>query len=301
MRPSLHFRIGRGDQFSLVWVMIVSIGVDCGKSTIENLENQIKQNTDPVIYPSIIIEEVDDESIIVLSVEETMQKPVLAFGRGFMRVGKSNQKLGYDEMRRLTLQASKVYWDGQICEDANLDDIDEGKVKWFLDERDRNRNVTKPKDMAFEELLLNIGAVKSSNGDMKPTNAGMLFFGKNPQRFFINSGLRVAKFKGTDVTHPVIDRIDCRGALGEIVNMAEEFIRRNIRLLSKRGPASFQREDKFEYPIEALREALVNALIHRNYNEPADVRVFLFDTHAEIINPGTFPNGVTPKNPVHKP
>ncbi len=46
---------------------------------------------------------------------------------------------------------------------------------------------------------------------------------------------------------------------------------------------------------------MINALIHRNYDEPADVRAFLFDSHVEIINPGTFPDGVTPKNPVHKP
>ena len=277
------------------------LGVNNGKSTLEDLANQIKQNTDQVIYPSVRIEEVEGKTIIVVDVKEFEQKPVLAFGRAFMRVGKSNQKIGYDEIRRLALLASKVYWDGRVCEGAGLEDIDEGKVKWFLDERNRNRNVAKPKDMAFEELLINIGAIKSFDGELKPTNAGILFFGKNPQRFFINSGLRVAKFKGTDVTHPVINRIDCRGTLGEIVNVAEEFIRRNIRLLSKRVPTSFQREDKFEYPIYALREALVNALIHRNYDEPADVRVFLFDTHVEIINPGTFPNGVTPKMPVHKP
>lgn len=251
--------IGVGDNCEI-------IGVDSGKRTIEHLANQIKQNTDPVIYPSIRIEKVHEKPVIVVDVEETLQKPVLAFGRAFMRVGKSNQTLGYERIKNLALGASKVYWDEKVCKDANLDDIDEEKVKWFLDERNRNRNVAKPKDMAFEDLLINIGAVKSSNGDIKPTNAGILFFGKYPQRFFINSGLRIVKFKGTDVTQPVIDRIDCGGTLGEIVNLAEEFIRRNIRLLSKRVSTSFQREDKFEYPIDALREALINALIHRNYD-----------------------------------
>lgn len=129
-------------------------------------------------------------------------------------------------VRNLAINASKVYWDERICENT---DIDEEKVKWFLDERKRIRNVVKPEDMGFEDLLINIGTVKSFNGDMKHTNAGILFFGKNLQKFFINSGLRVAKFKGTDVTHPVIDRIDCKGTLGEIVNMAEDFIRRNVR------------------------------------------------------------------------
>ena len=85
------------------------------------------------------------------------------------------------------------------------------------------------------------------------------------------------------------------------VNTAEEFIRRNIRLLSFRTSRSFQRDDKFEYPLNALREAIINALIHRDYQETADVRVFIFDNRVEIINPGTFPEGVSPDEPTHKP
>ena len=205
------------------------------------------------------------------------------------------------ELRRILSEGKEFLWDSQVCEEATLDDIDEEKVKWFLDERKRKRNVAKPGDMDFEELLINIGAAKPFKGNTKPTNAGILFFGRNPQRFYTNSGLRVARFKGTDVTHPVLDRIDCGGILWEMIESAEEFTRKNIRLLSFRVPTRFQREDKFEYPIDALREAVVNALIHRNYLEPADVRAFLFDNHVEIINPGAFPNGVTPEHPIHKP
>ena len=113
--------------------------------------------------------------------------------------------------------------------------------------------------------------------------------------------MRVVKFRGTSVTHPVIDRLDCSGTLWEIVINAEEFIRKNIRLLSLRNSNSFQRDDKFEYPIDALREAIINGLIHRNYQEPADVRVFIFDDRVEIINPGSFPDDVSPHKPIHRP
>ena len=61
------------------------------------------------------------------------------------------------------------------------------------------------------------------------------------------------------------------------------------------------RDDKFEYPLAALREAIINALIHRNYQKLSDVRVFIFDNRVEIINPGTFPEGVSPDAPVHEP
>ena len=147
--------------------------------------------------------------------------------------------------------------------------------------------------------------LKNINGisdDGTPTHAGLLFFSKHSQRrFFYNAQLRVVRFKGTSVTHPVIDRLDCDETLWENVDTAEEFIRKNIRLLSFRTSKSFQRDDKFEYPLKALREAIINALIHRNYQKHSDVRVFIFDTRVEVINPGTFPEGVSPDAPVHEP
>ena len=109
------------------------------------------------------------------------------------------------------------------------------------------------------------------------------------------------KFKGNEVINPTLDSVTCEGTLPEILELSEDFIRKNIRLLGTRTEKSFRREDKFEYPIKALREAIVNALIHRNYFETGDVRVFIFDNRIEITNPGTFPKGVTPKRPEHKP
>ncbi len=102
-----------------------NIGADIGKKTIEVLANQIKQNTDPVIFPSIHVENMDGKQVIVMDVAEHEQKPVFAFGRAFVRVGKSNQKLGYEGIRNLALNTSKVYWDTQACVGADLEDIDE--------------------------------------------------------------------------------------------------------------------------------------------------------------------------------
>ena len=107
------------------------IGSDIGNKTIETLANQIKQNIDPVIYPSIHIENVDEKQIIVVDVAEYEQKPVFAFAIAFVRVGKSNQKLGSEGIINLAINASKVYWDERACVGADLEDIDEGKLRWF--------------------------------------------------------------------------------------------------------------------------------------------------------------------------
>jgi ATP-dependent DNA helicase RecG len=276
------------------------MGVDIGKKTVEDLANLIKENTDPKIYPQMKIHKVDGKNIIEIVVKESDEKPVFFSNHAYQRVGRTSPMISVSKIRELVKQEKKMLsWDARICDGASLKDIDQKKVDWFLERRESYRNVKKPADMTLEELLVNIVAV---SGEVKnPTNAGILFFGIEPQRFFVNSQLRIARFKGSNVTHPVIDRMDCRGTLWEMLEQAEEFIRRNIRLLSYRVSTSFQREDKFEYPIDALREAMINALIHRNYTETADVRVFIFDNRIEVINPGSFPEGVSPDEPIHKP
>jgi ATP-dependent DNA helicase RecG len=190
-----------------------------------------------------------------------------------------------------------MQFDTEICKDAAFEDISIKKVKWYLKERAKARNVSQKIKISVKKLLINLKCLQNN----KPTNAGILFFGKNPQRFMANARLRVIKFKGNEVINPTLDSVTCEGTLPEIINLSEDFVRKNIRLLGTRTEKSFRREDKFEYPIKAIREAIINALIHRNYFETGDVRVFIFDNRIEITNPGIFPKGVTPNRPEHKP
>ena len=278
-----------------------TIGVQIGKGTLEKLTNQISQQTDPKVHPRITVKKIQNKEIILVNVKESSDHLILAFGRPYKRVGRSTIRMSKDEYERLILEKhkEKLQFDRQICEGASFEDIDKKKVNWYLGKREEIRRIEKPKDMPYEELLMNVGAARKVN-KIIPTNAGILFFGKYPKRFFIQSQLRVVKFKGKKVTHPVVDRLDSANTLWKMIEDAEEFIRKNIRLLSFRTERSFMREDKFEYPIKALREAIINALIHRDYRETADTRVFIFDDRIEIINPGTFPKDVTPDNPIHK-
>ncbi len=215
----------------------------------------------------------------------------------YIRVGSTDKPLSMHEVLELGHKLGKIEFDSQICERATLKDINKEKVKWYLEQREKSRNISKEIKISIKKLEQNIGAAVEN----KPTNSGILFFGEYPQKFLPNARLRVVKFKGTKVTHPTLDTANCEGTIWEMINTAEDFIRKNIRLLGVRTEKSFRREDKFEYPIKALREAIINALIHRNYFERGDVRVFIFDNRIEIINPGSFPEGVTPRNPKHKP
>jgi len=96
-----------------------------------------------------------------------------------------------------------------------------------------------------------------------------------------------------------MDRRDFSGPLWKIVEDFENYM---MQYMARMGAiVSFRRIEKYEYPLEALREALVNALTHRNYFDPGDVRVFICPFKIVFINPGSFPPGVSPDKPTHKP
>ena len=273
-------------------------GITIGKETLSDVSNRIAQATEPRVIVEVESVAVEGQSVLLVHIAETSIKPISVRGRCYKRVGNSNRVMSPQEIAQMHLNTVGQSWDQLLVTSAGIDDIADKKVEWYLTRRETTRNVAKPQDMSLTALLRNIDGLSDEE---TPTHAGILFFGKYPQRFFQNAQLRVVRFKGTSVTHPVIDRLDCSGALWEMVNAAEEFIRKNIRLLSLRTSKSFQRDDKFEYPLAALREAIINALIHRNYQKHSDVRVFIFDNRVEIINPGTFPEGVSPDAPIHEP
>ena len=113
---------------------------------------------------------------------------------------------------------------------------------------------------------------------IKPTNAGILFFARNPQKFILQSQLRLARFAGTTLARDFSDKLDCTGSLWEMIDNAEGFIRRNMRFYGFRTEMTFRRIDKLEYPLKAIREAIINAMVHRDYREPSDTRVLILMT-----------------------
>ena len=272
--------IGVGDDCDI-------IGVDCGKNTIEKLANQIKQNTDPVIYPSVRIEEVDEKPVIVVDVGECEQKPVLAFGKPFMRVGKSNQKLGYEGIRSLAVKTSKVYWDGRPCEGADLDDIDEDKVRWFLNRAKYERRLELDQDTPLRESLEKLKLLNEGI----PTNAAILLFGRDPQRFFFQSETRCARFKGLKP----LEFIDMKVFGGDIIAQRDdalEFVKEHIRLHAQ--ISGTERVERWEYPIEAIREAITNAICHRNYELASNTQIRIFDDRVEVWGCGQLPEPLIP-------
>ena len=121
-------------------------------------------------------------------------------------------------------------------------------------------------------------------------------FGKNPQRFFIQSEIRCARFKGIKAVKPFIDMKVINGSIYEQIDQTEKFILFNIKKAAWIEPGKIERQEKWEYPPDAIREAIINAIAHRDYYSSANVHISIFDDRIEIWNPGKLPPPLTPKD-----
>jgi predicted HTH transcriptional regulator len=179
---------------------------------------------------------------------------------------------------------SKTPFDQAICRDAGYEDLDEKEVGDFLENRAVKLKVDVPKISIREVLLKTIKVVKEENDELRPTNAGLLFFGKNPSEYIPQSEIRIARFKGSTRTE-FIDSKEIKGSIYKMLEEVELFFKRNTHLASK--IVEFKRVDIPEYPYEAIREAVINAIAHRDYTYHYSPIMFsIFDDRIEISNPG---------------
>ena len=139
-----------------------ALGVEIGNDTIERLVNQITQNTDPKVHPHITVEKIDEKQIIVIKVKESSDHLVLAFGRPYSRVGKSTLQMSRDEYERSILEKhkDKLYFDSQICKEAALGDIDNIKVKRFLERASFERRLEINPNITPKEALGKLNLIK---------------------------------------------------------------------------------------------------------------------------------------------
>ena len=269
------------------------LGVQMGAQTRERVVQAITDNTDPTLYPSVEYVEMDGRTVIVVTVTRSDNRPHLVRGRAYRRVGAADVQMSRAEYERLLLQRQQVEFDCQLIEGASYADLDEAKLTWYIRQRAERRGVRAPATSP-QETLINLGALAKEGDELVPTKGGLLFFGEGPQRFIPHSEVRIARFKGATMGH-FIDSADLRGTLPEMIDEAERFIRRNTRVAAK--VVGFKRREVTEYPYEAVREAICNAVCHRDYfMDGSTVRIMIFDDRIEVNSPGPLPPGVTVEN-----
>ncbi len=183
-------------------------------------------------------------------------------------------------------------FDAAACPAATLADLADDKVKWFLGIAGRERQYPLREDTPCAEALAHLNLLDAG----QPSHAAVLLFGRQPQRFLLTSEVKCMHFHGTDVGKPIPSYQIYKGTVFELVDQAVDFVMSKItRAVGTRalGP---QAPVKYELPREAVAEAIVNAVAHRDYTSNASVQVMLFADRLEVWNPGELPPPLTPES-----
>ncbi len=182
-------------------------------------------------------------------------------------------------------------FDDSVCDGATLRDIDNAQVKAFVETAEQTGRLKLKGSRAPKAILQNFNLLR----DSQPTNAAMLLFGKNPRRFFNNAQVHCFHFLGTEKRKPIVSQQPYEGRLLEVIDQAVEFVLGKIdRSVGTRATGT-QAPVAFEIPRPVISEAIVNAVIHRNYRHNGFVQVIVFADRIEVWNPGELPPGLTPE------
>ncbi|MBU2565555.1 MAG: putative DNA binding domain-containing protein [Candidatus Thermoplasmatota archaeon] len=262
---------------------------------VEEQIASITDSCDPPVRVAIEIGIVDEKNILIVKVKKSGQVHSWK-GKVYVRVSSTNRPLSMQEILELGQKLGKIRFDEQICEEASLDDIDWNFIKnEFIPVYE---TVSGKKIVGdAKELLESLSGIRNS----KPTNAGILLFGKNPQKFFINSHIASARYKGEVEGIERLDYKEFTGNLFQQIDNCDEYIKEHIATMSRLLPYQVQRQDIPEYGLFSIRELITNAACHRDYfNQHSKVIIKMFSDRIEFYNPGGLPAGVTPKNITEK-
>ncbi|MGD2206382.1 MAG: helix-turn-helix domain-containing protein [Anaerolineae bacterium] len=255
---------------------------------------QAALSTDPpLIIPLPRVEEVDGVPVLVVNVPPGLPHVYSYKGKYLVRDGKRNRPLNPQQLRRLMMERGAVSFESLVPDGARLDDVDWDKAENYLS------GLGKLLAASQEEALLRRGCVaQTEGGELRPTYAGLLLFGREPQRWVASAEILVARYAGAAMDDRFIKE-EVRGTLPEQIRRAEAFVTSNMRRgVRLRG---LERVEETEYPPDVVREAIVNAVAHRDYRIRGDeIRVLMFSDRIEFYSPGRLPGHITVKNLVHE-
>lgn len=186
-------------------------------------------------------------------------------------------------------EALHISYDETAVREAPLEALQPSLFEEYMAHRQRFRG-TDPQQVSLD-LMLSLKAAVREGEEVFPTVGGLLLFSEAAVTYLPQARLRCARFKGT-TTDVFIDQREIAGPLWRMVDEAMHFIKRNIRLSGE--VEGIHRTDRYQYPLPVLREALLNAVAHRDYAiREADIRLAVFDDCIEITSPGLLPAGIS--------
>ncbi len=223
----------------------------------------------------------EGKTVVVLNVAKGDRRPyATASGRYYVRSGARCRAASREELLRLFQASTALYYDEQPLPRLDLGDLDLGSVTRHL----ADTGLEDVEDIP--RVLRNWRLYDGSH----PTVGGVVLFGRAPQEALESSKVVAGAFRGNDIGDDLLDRKDLRGDLFEVISQAQTFLGLHLRTAHEIN--GFEPERRPEIPPAVLREAVVNALVHRDYSIPGPVRIFVLADRVEIRSPGRPPNTV---------
>ncbi|MFH0899665.1 MAG: RNA-binding domain-containing protein [Pseudomonadota bacterium] len=246
------------------------------------VDNVAFNNCEPPITVVQETVEIDGKTVVVINVPKGSQRPYRTNrGRYYVRTTSGCRDASREELLRLFQAVESLYYDETPLPRLTVGDLDLDALDHFLEKTAQKELGDDPPRLLKAWGLLSAG---------HPTMAGFLLFGRNPQKHLPYAQINAARFPGTDVAAAPSDRKDLGGRLLDMIDDAQRFLRLHLRLPHEIH--GFEPEPRPEMPEEVLREAIVNAVAHRDYTIQGPIRLFVFDDRIEIHTPGKPPNSV---------
>ncbi len=262
---------------------------------LEDIEKWIiniaTNNCSPPIRPILHREQLirsdgTDAVIILVEIHRGLFVHATNSGLHYERIGSTKQILSGTRLARLFQKRERTFiFDERPVLTATLNDLDQGKLARYLDGPSQT--------IPWQDLLQNIKVISTSAGDViRPTVAGILAFGKAPQNHLPSAYIEAAVYRNIHLTsHDLVHSDRIHGNAGEQIETAIKFV---DRFMLKPAQKPVGRIDYPQYDIRTIREAIVNAVAHRDYSIlGSKIRMFLFSDRIEIYSPGRLPNALT--------
>jgi ATP-dependent DNA helicase RecG len=250
----------------------------------------------PLILPRPETAPLDGKEVLLIQVPAGLPHAYGLRGKYLARSGKKNVALGPRQLRQLLRERGEASFEALPAPGATLDDLDDALVKKYAATFLGDPLPTKKEPIL--DLLNRRGCLTKDGSAWRPTTSGYLLFGREPQRSFPSAEILLARYAGKQMSDEFL-RETVRGSLSEQVRRAEAWIVANMRKGARID--ALQRADRSEYPIPAVREAIVNAVAHRDYAIRGDeIRVLMFSDRVEVYSPGRLPGHVTLDNIVEE-
>ena len=258
------------------------VGVPDTDALLLKVDDVAFQSCSPpvTVVPEIV--DLDGQDVVVLNVAKGDQRPYATReGRYYTRSGARCRAASREELLRLFQATQALFYDEQPMQRLDVAALDLDSVTRYLQATEWAEQ--------DEDVVRLLRAGRMYDGT-HPTVGGLVVFGRRPQLELESSRVVVGALAGSDIGDDFVDRKDLGSGLFDIVDQVETFLRLHLR--TRHEIVDFERERREEVPMAALREAVVNALVHRDYTIPGPTRIFVLSDRVEVHSPGRPPNSV---------